>query len=94
MAQLYQINPDYLLRKIGGEYAIIPVGEDCLISNAVMTPNDSAVFLWNLFLSPCSEEEAIEQIMENYDGAPEQIKADVRRFLQETLRCGILKEVN
>lgn len=32
----YHVNSDYLLREIAGEYAIIPVGTACQISNAVM----------------------------------------------------------
>lgn len=47
----YRVSADYLLREIAGEYAIIPVGAACQISNAVMVPNDTAVFLWNAFCS-------------------------------------------
>lgn len=46
----YRVSADYLLREIAGEYAIIPVGAASQISNAVMVPNDTAVFLWNTFL--------------------------------------------
>ena len=52
----YQISEDFVLRQIGGEYAIIPIGEASSISNAVMSPNDSAVFLWKQFMEPNSEE--------------------------------------
>ena len=31
----YRVSADYLLREIAGEYAIIPVGAACQISNAV-----------------------------------------------------------
>ena len=48
----YHVNSDYLLREIAGEYAIIPVGTACQISNAVMVPNDTAAFLWNAFQQP------------------------------------------
>ncbi len=48
----YRVSADYLLREIAGEYAIIPVGAACQISNAVMVPNDTAVFLWNTFQQP------------------------------------------
>lgn len=47
----YRVSADYLLREIAGEYAIIPVGAACQISNAVMVPNDTAVFLWNAFFA-------------------------------------------
>lgn len=47
----YRVNSDYLLREIAGEYAIIPVGTACQISNAVMVPNDTAAFSGMLFSS-------------------------------------------
>lgn len=42
----YRIRSGFVLREIAGEYTIIPVDSGSLISNAVMAPNDSAVFLW------------------------------------------------
>ena len=45
----YQIKDGFLLRQIAGEYTIIPVDAESLIFNAMMIPNDSAVFLWKAF---------------------------------------------
>lgn len=91
--KIYQVSPDYLLREIAGEYAIIPVGEDCMISNAVMTPNHSAAFIWNIFLTPSTEEEVVQRVLQEYDGKAEDIRADVHRFVEETLNYKILREV-
>ena len=89
----YQINPDYILRQIGGEYAIIPVGTECLISNAVMTPNESAVFLWKAFQQPSTEDDVVKKVMQEYDGVPEIIRRDVHCFLVQAYNCQILREV-
>ena len=67
----YRVSADYLLREIAGEYAIIPVGAACQISNAVMVPNDTAVFLWNAFLQPHTISEVVAQAAEEYE-APEE----------------------
>lgn len=91
--QLYQINPDYVLRKIGDEYAIIPVGETCAFSNAVMTPNETAVFLWQMFMTPSTEEDAAAKGLMEYEGPAQQIRRDVHNFVVQSLDCGVLMEV-
>ena len=65
----YRVNSDYLLREIAGEYAIIPVGTACQISNAVMVPNDTAAFLWNAFQQPRTISEVVAQALEEYEAA-------------------------
>lgn len=70
----YQISEDFVLRQIGGEYAIIPIGEVSSISNAVMSPNDSAVFLWKQFMEPNSEEKVAAKVLEEYEAPAEKSK--------------------
>lgn len=89
----YYINPGYILREIAGEYAIVSVDEKNLITNAMMVPNDSAVFLWNAFLQPSTEEDVISHAIEEYDASEEIIRRAVNRFVTELLKYEILKEV-
>lgn len=91
--QCYRIDPGYVLRQIGGEAAIVPVDAACTIQNAVMTPNGPAAFLWTLFQTPVTEEDAVQQGLQRYEGPEDVIRNDVRRFIRESLRLGILKEV-
>lgn len=90
----YQISEDFVLRQIGGEYAIIPIGEVSSISNAVMSPNDSAFFLWKQFMEPNTEGKVIVKVLEEYEAPEEKVEDDVHRFIQESLRRQILKEVD
>ena len=92
--QRYQINPDYVLRQIGGEYAIIPVGNACLIQNAVMTPNETAVFLWKAFAEPNTENNAVQMALAEFEAPEGEIRSGVARFVQETLHYKILLEVD
>lgn len=89
----YRIDPGYVLREIGGEAAIVPVDAACTIQNAVMTPNGPAAFLWTLFQTPVTEEDAVQQGLQRYEGPEDVIRGDVHRFVQESLRLGVLKEV-
>lgn len=88
----YYINPGYVLREIAGEYAIVSVDEKNLITNAMMVPNDSAVFLWNAFRHPSTEEDVVSYAIQEYDAPEEEIRNDVNRFVKELLKYEILKE--
>ena len=89
----YRIRSGFVLRRIGGEYTIIPLDETSEIKNAVMVPNDTAAYLWNLFGQPCTLEQAVQHILEEFDGPPEKIRQDVEMFVMESLQMQILEEV-
>ena len=89
----YCIKPGYILREIAGEYAIIPVDEECVITNAVMVPNDTAVFFWKVFQTPHTKEDAVRKGMQEYDVEEAIIRSAVNRFLKDTLKYNIIEEV-
>ena len=84
----YHVNSDYLLREIAGEYAIIPVGTACQISNAVMVPNDTAAFQ-----QPRTISEVVAQALEEYAAAEDTIQNSALNFVHDTLRYALLEEV-
>ena len=91
-APRYKINPDYVLREICGEYAIIPVGEECLIANAVMTPNESAAFIWKAFAEPNTLENVVTLCLTEFDATEEELALAVRSFVRDGLRYRLLLE--
>lgn len=88
----YKISSDYVMRKIGGDYAIVPVGTAAVITNAVMTPNNSAVFIWNEFIKPSTVEDVVVRSALEFEGKTEKIREDVHRFVRESLGLKILEE--
>lgn len=89
----YIIKRGFVLREIAGEYAIVPVDAESVISNAVMAPNETAVFLWKAFERPSTIEDVVKQAMVKYDVSPEVIRNSIERFINETQKYGILGEV-
>ena len=88
----YRIRPEYILREIAGEYAIIPVDTDSPMENAVMAPNETAVFIWKCFEEPSTLEEVVARGMQEYDVAEEKLRNAVGRFVKESLEYKILEE--
>ena len=91
---LFRINPNYLLRQVADDYVIIPIDDELELSNAIMTPNRSAVFIWNEFLNANTIENVVKKALSKYDVSEETIRRDVRRFVFESLNKKIIEEVN
>ena len=89
----YRINPDFILREIAGEYTIIPIGGNNVFSNAVMAPNETAVFLWEAFQQPSTIQDVIVEAMQKYDATEEQIYKSISNFVKQSLEFKVLEEV-
>ena len=89
----YRINPDFILREIAGEYTIIPIGGDNVFSNAVMAPNETAVFLWEAFQQPSTIQDVVVEAMQKYDATEEQIYNSISNFVKQSLEFKVLEEV-
>lgn len=92
--EAFCINSGYLLREIAGEYVIIPVDEECMVSNAVMTPNETAVFIWKAFQQPSTIEEVVQQGIQEYDAPEDIIRKAVHQFVEDALLYKILERAN
>lgn len=88
----YSINPGFMLREIAGEYIIVPVDEECMISNAVMTPNETAVDIWKAFQDGSTVMEVCRQLSEAYEASEREIRTAVESFVEDALKYGVLKE--
>lgn len=89
----YRISSDFILREIAGEYTIVPIGGENAFMNTMMVPNDSAVFLWKSFENPGTTEDAVRRGLQEYEVSEETIRNAANRFVKESLKYEILKEV-
>ena len=90
----YRIRDGYILREIAGEYAIVPVGagNGSPLENTVMSPNDSAVFIWKNFERPSTLEDVVIQGMLEYDVTEDRMRRSVENFVADALEYKILEE--
>ena len=76
--RLFIANPDFLLREIGGEAVLVPVGEAGVFENSVISLNDTCRFLWQQF--------------KEYDDPDGVMEQGINQFVKEYLQYGLLKE--
>lgn len=88
----FKANPNFLLREIAGEAVLIPVGEAGVFENSVISLNESCSFLWQLFQTPRTAEEAIAEARKEYSDPDGALEQGVYQFIKEYLQYDLLRE--
>ena len=90
--QRYRTNENFLLREIGGENLLIPVGEAGIYNNTMITLNATCCFIWKQYEQPRTIQEVVTEILTYYTGDEATIVQDVCQFTIEALQSGLLRE--
>ena len=94
-----KLKEDLMLRNIGGDKIIVPMGERLMEFNGMMRVNETGAFLWNCLTQETTKEELIEALLSEYQVTRELAKEAVENFttlltenhlLEENENCPIL----
>ncbi len=88
----YKANPDFLLREIGGEAVLVPLGDVGIFENTMLSLNDTCAFLWKVFQSPKTAQEAIDEAKAAYEGDASEIEQGVLSFIKDYSHYNLLME--
>lgn len=88
----FKANQNFLLREIAGEAVLIPVGEAGIFENSVISLNESCSFLWRLFQTPRTAEEAVAEARKEYSDPDGVLEQGVYQFIKEYLQYDLLRE--
>jgi hypothetical protein len=72
---------DFVLRNIGGEYLLVPIGARVLDVDGLIVLNDTARYVWDLLEQGRSLDEMATAVTERFDVGYEQARADTQTFL-------------
>ena len=81
-----KIKEGFILKTIAGSTVAVPVGENLVNLQLMLTLNESGAFLWSCLEQSATEDELVEKMTKEYCVDDETARADVRAFLK------ILKE--
>lgn len=90
----YRTNSHFLMREIGGECVLVPVGQAGVFENSMLSLNATCGYLWKMFQTPCTIDQAIAKAKEDFDGPADVIERDVRSFVKGYLKYDLLVEEN
>jgi len=72
---------DFVLRNIGGECLLVPLGARVLDVDGIIVLNDTARYVWDLLEQGRSMEEMATAVTERFDVDYEQARVDIQTFL-------------
>ena len=87
-----KIKDNFLLKEIAGNYVVVPVGDELVDLNCMITLNESGAFLWNNLKNDITEEALLSALLSEYDADKEIAAADIKEFLSNVRKIGALDE--
>ena len=84
------LNKDFILRNIAGESILVATGSATQDFNGMITLNEVATFILEN-IDECEKEEVlVEKVLEEFEIDEETARSDVREFLDQAIKFGII----
>lgn len=84
------IKKELIKRQVAEDTILVPVGKTVYDSNGLFVLNELGAFIWDLLPETESEEAICQAVLEGYEVAPEEVRADIAAFLNKLREMGIL----
>ncbi len=83
-----KIKNGFVVRKVGGESVVVPVGEMSKSFHGMINLNETGAFLWNFFTAEHSVDEGVQALLSEYDVEEQIARADVEQFVKTIEKNG------
>lgn len=83
-----KIKEDFLLRQVADTWVVMPVGQETLNFNGMMTLNETGVLLWQTLQAGAEMEDLVAALTAEYNVSAEVAREDVSAFCQKLLDIG------
>ncbi|MDD2362423.1 MAG: PqqD family protein [Oscillospiraceae bacterium] len=87
-----KIMSGYMLREVGGESIVVPVGSRTVDLRGIIKLNGTAAFLWKMLQDDCTCQELITAMLDEYDVDEETAEKDVKRFIESLEQNNLLEK--
>ena len=85
-----KIKDGFILRTVGGNHIVVPVGAQTVDFRGIITLNETGVVLWNALQEDCTEEQLTQALLAEYEVTAEVAAADVARFVESLREAELL----
>lgn len=87
-----KIKDGFLLRQVGGNNVVVPVGAQAVDFRCIITLNEVGAFLWQKLTVDCTVADLVEALLAEYDVTADIATADVERFVASLREKNLLDE--
>ncbi len=84
------LQKEFVKRQIADDTILVPVGKTVYETNGLFILNELGSFLWDRLEAAESEEALLRAVLEEYEVTEETAKEDIRAFLDQLRKLGIL----
>ena len=77
-----KIKKGFVLRVVGGENVVVPVGEMSKKFHGMINLNETGAFLWEFFTAEHTVEEGVDALLGEYEVEKAVAQADVEQFVK------------
>ena len=85
-----KIKENFLLRQVADTWVVMPIGQEMLDFNGMLTLNETGAVLWQKLQEDADLEALVKALTSEYDVDAERARIDVREFLDKLAKAGCL----
>ena len=86
-----KIKEGFILREIAGSWIVVPVGSCSADFNGMITLNETGAFLWKVFQEETTEEQAVQQLLKEYNCDEATAKTGVEKIVKVMRESGFIE---
>ncbi len=83
-----KIKKGFVIRKVGGDSVVVPVGEMSKKFHGMINLNETGAFLWQFYTEEHTLDEGVNALLSEYDVEESLARADVEQFIQTITENG------
>ena len=83
-----KIKKGFVLRVVGGENVVVPVGEMSKTFHGMINLNETGAFMWKFFSEEHTLEEGVSALLSEYEVEENVAHADVEKFMNAVMKNG------
>ena len=85
-----QIKPGFMLKNVAGSHIVVPVGENSVNFNAMITLNESGAFLWEKLAGEQTEDQLVAALTAEYEVDEATARRDINKFIEIIKGAGLI----
>ena len=86
-----KIKEGFIVRTVAGSNIVLPIGEQTVAFDGIMTINETGMFLWKLLIKGAEREELVKAILDEYEVTEQIASRDVDLFIEKLVGAGLVE---
>ena len=83
-----KIKKGFVIRKVGGDSVVVPVGEMSKKFHCMINLNETGAFLWQFYTEDHTLDDGVNALLNEYDVEESLARADVEQFIKTITENG------